>query len=118
MAYKNLELEKETHRKYYYKNHTLLLKRQQQTRINRRNKVFTHYGKKCVCCGETLYEFLSMDHTNGGGTKHRKQLKSPNTDRWIIKNNYPIGFRILCHNCNMSLGMYGYCPHKTKGVDK
>jgi hypothetical protein len=20
-------------------------------------------------------------------------------------------YRVLCHNCNMALGFYGYCPH-------
>jgi len=26
---------------------------------------------------------------------------------------YPTGFRVLCHNCNQAIGLYGYCPHKT-----
>ena len=21
-------------------------------------------------------------------------------------------FQVLCHNCNMSKGFYGYCPHE------
>lgn len=31
---------------------------------------------------------------------------------WLKKNNYPPGFRVLCMNCNFSLGMRGYCPHQ------
>jgi hypothetical protein len=32
----------------------------------------------------------------------------------LIKNNFPDGFQVLCHNCNMSIGLYGYCPHQTE----
>lgn len=30
---------------------------------------------------------------------------------WLIHNRFPEGFRVLCFNCNNSLGMHGYCPH-------
>jgi hypothetical protein len=81
-----------------------------------RLEVLTHYGgnpPKCACCGESHIEFLSIDHIKGGGNKHRKSL-SGNREiyRWLIKNNFPEGFQILCHNCNLSKGFYGYCPHK------
>src|SRR5438094_2571359 len=32
-----------------------------------------HYGKVCACCGESTYEFLCIDHINGGGNRQRKQ---------------------------------------------
>lgn len=82
-----------------------------------RLKVLTHYGglpPKCVCCGELFNEFLSIDHINGGGNKQRKGLKINSGQafyRWLIKNDYPEGFRVLCMNCNFSLGKRGYCPH-------
>ena len=31
-----------------------------------------------------------------------------------IKNNFPKGFQILCHNCNIAKGHYGKCPHEKK----
>lgn len=31
--------------------------------------------------------------------------------QWCRRNGYPKGFRVLCHNCNMAIGFYGYCPH-------
>ena len=68
----------------------------------------------CECCGETYLEFLTLDHKNGGGNKHRKQEgleKGSATYWWIIHNDFPEGFRVLCMNCNFSIGMYGYCPH-------
>lgn len=74
-----------------------------------------HYGKACACCGESIYEFLCIDHINGGGNKHRKMLGcSRNFFSWLRRNGYPEGFRTLCHNCNQSLGYNGYCPHQQK----
>ena len=74
--------------------------------------VLQAYGNKCACCGENGYEFLAIDHINGGGAKQRKELGGQNPFYlWLRRNNYPSGFRILCHNCNQALGAYGYCPH-------
>ena len=77
-----------------------------------RNQCIQYYGKNCVCCGENRREFLSIDHINGGGNQHRQKIGNK-TWRWLIKNNFPPGFRVLCHNCNQSLGYNGYCPHQT-----
>jgi hypothetical protein len=79
--------------------------------------VISHYsgGKNiCSCCGEPNFEFLEIHHTNGGGTKHRNVVgRGRDFYAWIVRNNYPDGFTILCANCNKSLGTYGYCPHTT-----
>lgn len=69
-----------------------------------------HYGGVCACCGENRYEFLAIDHINGGGNRHRSETGGKIV-RWLLKNNLPKGFRVLCHNCNHSLGMHGFCPH-------
>ncbi|MCX6748692.1 MAG: hypothetical protein NT076_03735 [Candidatus Pacearchaeota archaeon] len=77
-----------------------------------------HYsdGKNCCdCCGEKHIEFLGIDHKEGNGRKHRESIKEY-LPLYLKKHGYPKGFRILCHNCNMSLGFFGYCPHKTKEV--
>ena len=85
-----------------------------------REAVINHYGGKCACCSETILEFLSIDHINGGGNKHRKEIGIPGGGahfyKWLIKNNYPAGFRILCMNCNTAMGFFGYCPHQTLPV--
>lgn len=82
-----------------------------------RDEIYNHYCNgdiKCQCCGERHIEFLSLDHINGDGSNHRKMLKSEGTTlfTWIIKNNFPNIFRVLCMNCNTSYGFYGYCPHQ------
>jgi len=88
--------------------------RNQKSRVKLRNEVLIAYGSKCVCCGETELKFLAIDHINGNGNQHRKEV-CPNGSlyAWIRKNNYPNDFQILCHNCNQSKGSYGECPHET-----
>lgn len=78
------------------------------------------YGNSCQCCGETETEFLTLDHTYGGGTKHRQELKkqgkSGGSSTWLLvkKLGYPQDlFRLLCWNCNWSAHMgRGVCIHK------
>jgi hypothetical protein len=31
---------------------------------------------------------------------------------WLIQNNFPGGYQVLCHNCNMAKAFYKVCPHK------
>ncbi len=80
-----------------------------------RFEVIKHYSNgemRCACCGESHYEFLGVDHINGGGSAMRKALGHGNITRWLYARGFPEGYRILCHNCNMSIGFYGYCPHE------
>lgn len=85
-----------------------------------RIKVLSHYSDgamQCACCGESRYEFLAIDHVDGGGHKHRMELfkgKRAGTRfySWLHKANYPTGYQILCHNCNMAKGFWGECPHE------
>lgn len=75
--------------------------------------VLDAYGPGCDCCGETHIEFLTIDHKNGGGRQHRKELSTTaQMLNWIIKNGFPDSIRILCMNCNLSYGVRGYCPHQ------
>jgi hypothetical protein len=60
---------------------------------------------------------LCLDHKAGDGATHRKSLKKhegSNISKWSRQNDYPDLFRVLCHNCNQSLGKYGYCPQNIK----
>jgi hypothetical protein len=69
------------------------------------------YGIKCQCCGEEEDAFLCIDHVDGGGTQHRKTI-GIKFWFWLAQENFPPGFRTLCHNCNMSYGSFGGCPHQ------
>ncbi len=74
---------------------------------------YSNNDPKCACCGEKEIAFLAIDHINGGGNKHVKSIKGKFYN-WLKKNNYPKGFQVLCHNCNMAKGFYGKCPHIQK----
>ncbi len=82
-----------------------------------RRAALVHYSgdpPHCQCpggCDVTFMEFLSIDHIDGGGRQHRLEIKGGNIYRWLRKNNYPKGYRVLCMNCNFSFGKYGRCPH-------
>ena len=88
-----------------------------QKRVRKmKTQIFEAYGgAKCQCCGEDRFEFLTIDHINGGGNTHRKEIGGGRAIYyWIIRNNFPVGFRILCMNCNWATGQYGQCPHETE----
>lgn len=89
---------------------------------NLRKEVFAHYGGAvCNCCGETEPNFLALDHINNDGSEQRRKLFGSSQGggygiyRWIRNNDYPDGYQVLCHNCNMGKKINGgICPHKTK----
>jgi len=108
----------EAEKKWRENNYELSLKRNREYcknyDIKCKKLVFEHYGKKCSCCGESIQEFLTIDHINGGGTKHREKI-GRKINRWLVSNEFPKGFQTLCFNCNWGKHINGgICPHKQK----
>lgn len=101
--------------KWYQENRERASERIKRNHRLERERAIAAYGGKCACCGETQYEFLALDHENGDGGKHRREVGSK-MSRWLAQQGFPkdLGLRVLCHNCNSALGYYGYCPHNTK----
>ena len=98
---------KEQMRKYHHRYHL-------EHRIAEKTQALEAYGgATCSCCGELHVEFLTLDHINGGGRKHRQEIRRQGFHfySWLRLHGYPSGFRVLCMNCNLSLGLYKYCPH-------
>jgi hypothetical protein len=108
---------KEKTRVHYRENKDKVLSGGKAHRAVLINKILEHYGKKCACCGETTEKFLTIDHINNDGTKQRKEsgIKgSYSMYVWLIRNNYPPEFQILCYNCNLGKARNGgVCPHIT-----
>ena len=52
----------------------MVSKMQLLTRKQFREQVFERDNNRCVICGEPRLACLSIDHINGGGTEHRKEL--------------------------------------------
>ena len=112
------------------------LTRVKNARDVNRLKILKHYSKHlsnsnipcCRCCGENFHvDFLAIDHIAGirqmdleselKKLKYSSKLRNQNLHRWIIKNNFPKGFQILCTNCNFAKGMKknnNKCPHEIK----
>ena len=103
--------------KWKHKNRKYISQYHQEFRHEMRRQIIKVYGGKCKCCGEKNAEFLSLDHIKGKGKLDRARCsKSPSGFlRYVIKKKYPKKYRLLCHNCNLSIGFYGYCPHHYKG---
>jgi hypothetical protein len=81
-----------------------------------KTEVLMHYSKgrmRCACdkCPETLKDFLTIDHINGGGEQHKREIGTWNIFRWCKENNFPEGFQVLCMNCNWAKRYSGICPH-------
>ena len=82
----------------------------QQFRANKSREfklsVLAHYCEaevKCVRCGFQDIRALSIDHINGKGRQHRNQVGATHGRafyNWLKENNFPIGYQVLCMNCN------------------
>lgn len=108
----------ERSKKWRQANLDLAQKQDHASYIIRRDKlkteIFAAYGgPSCLCCGESHIEFLTIDHIGGNGEMQRKQLnrRGGRIYAYLRDNGYPSGYRVLCMNCNLSLGKHGYCPH-------
>ncbi len=91
-------------------------------RANHREQVLNHYGWKCACpgCNETEPKFLTIDHVNNDGAKHRKKVPGEQLPKWLVDHNFPEGYQILCWNCNSGRAANGgVCPHlEKKGAEQ
>ena len=69
-----------------------------------RDEVFEAYGgPKCVHCGMTDLAVLQIDHIDGGGRQHLKEIGEP-LYRWLRRQGFPPGYQALCANCNTKKG--------------
>jgi hypothetical protein len=116
--YKKHTLKRNQESKDYYQKNAeklkLLIKKYRQ---KLKLEIFTHYGgnpPKCACCGETIIDFLSIDHINNDGAKHRKEEGlGYQFYRWLKNNNFPEGYQVLCMNCQFGKRINnGICSHK------
>jgi predicted nucleic-acid-binding Zn-ribbon protein len=59
---------------------------------------------RCNNCGYDVYEALAIDHALNNGSVHRKEVAKSghggSMHHWLVANNFPEGFQVLCFNCN------------------
>lgn len=87
-----------------------------KARIRNKMLVINHYSNgtnKCICCNEKCLVFLTIDHINNDGKESRKKNgNGTHYYHYLIKNNYPDGYQVLCFNCNCGRQVNGgVCPH-------
>lgn len=78
----------------------------------------------CACCKEADVRFLQIEHINGDGAEHRLRLghnkkgmcASHQVYKWLVDQNYPSGYEVLCGSCNSARHIYGVCPHKCRKI--
>ena len=88
----------------------------------KKDQVYAAYGGyNCSCCGETEPSFLTIDHMYNNGAQMRREVHGPTGImmlNWLIKNNFPEGFQILCWNCQWGkVKNNGVCPHQVTRND-
>ena len=82
-------------------------------------ETFVAYGgPRCACCGQDGHvSFLALDHINNDGNEERKSLPTGCKTgvrfyATLKKRNWPEGYQVLCHTCNVAKYIMGECPHK------
>lgn len=58
---------------------------------------------KCAHCETEELVVLCLDHVNGGGRREREKVGiggGINFLRWLKLQDYPLGYQVLCYNCN------------------
>jgi hypothetical protein len=130
---------KEKARRVAYRNSSEARAKQkeyQKKNDDQRLKVLQGYSKRlsnsdipcCNCCGLNNYlDFLAIDHVLGKKQMdsvpelvkigYSSKLKESHLYQWIVDNDFPEGFQILCHNCNFAKGYprnNGKCPLENK----
>ncbi len=89
-------------RKYRDKNRYKLNKHNSDRQKELRNKVLVAYSDfgvpLCKQCGFGDVRALNIDHVeNNGSTETRRAAV---LWLWLINNNFPSGYQVLCANCN------------------
>lgn len=93
-------------------------KTSRQFRAELKKKVLSHYSPQLKCqCQKCPYPkpgiaFLSLDHINGKGG-HKREVRR-RLYQWVKNERFPIGFQVLCFNCNLGKSGSGSCPHITE----
>jgi hypothetical protein len=105
MPYKDAAARREA----YQRNKERYQARNKRWYANLRLGVLKHYSPNLVCqeCGFSDVRALTIDHVDGGGDAHRRELakslrRMPGPwalYRWLRDNGYPTGYRVLCMNC-------------------
>lgn len=105
------------HKKHSVRQAAAMRKKHWESRI----RCLSAYSKEglpeCVCCGENILQFLTLDHIidrkHPSGIRVGGDRIGQNLFSWLIRMEFPPGLQVLCYNCNCAKGTHGRCPHET-----
>ena len=71
--------------------------------------MYTNGEATCRHCGQGDIDVLQIDHVNNDGANHRRRQQNAYGGiflyEWLIRNDYPLGYQVLCANCNIKKEM-------------
>ena len=109
MPHKTLEARRRQYKKHYAMNRDKERDRGNLKYLIGRLEALDYYSNgtlKCLMCGEDRIGCLVLDHIDGGGLKHRREVGTGQRFiAWLKKNKYPAGLRVLCANCHLLYGV-------------
>src|ERR1022692_1195050 len=80
----NKERIKERNKKYTVRYNSKATKKRHALR----DEILKAYNNICECCGEIEPDFLTIDHIDGNGNEHKKEIGS-SLYRWLKANGFP-----------------------------
>ena len=110
----NRERIKASRRDYEARNQERITSYQHKRRTDDNRELLELLGNECKCCGEAYLPALAVDHVNGDGAEHKKELRYNPSHSYFLKHlkagtlKRPI--QLLCHNCNIAKGTDLTCP--------
>ena len=117
---KHPETVKAQRQRYYRRHRESLRENKRQDWLALRKECLKAYGNQCVCCGIPDTIFLTIDHIDGKGNEHRRNLKQQGFGKtgiykFLKSQGWPkTNYRILCWNCNHAVTYNRTCPHQVK----
>jgi len=89
-------------------------------RIKIKAEMIAAYGGRCVCCGDSHPEFLTLDHIGGRTAEnHPWDLRQNGSSIYgkLKKLGWPKNaYRLMCMNCNWAIRWGDPCPHSLSAL--
>jgi hypothetical protein len=90
--------------------------RELEYRQQKKRQVMDAYGGRCVRCGTTDVDVLTLDHLNGDGAAHHRALTgtlrkitgSGKLYATLVRMNFPqdVPLQVLCFNCHFKKDLH------------
>ncbi len=85
-------------------------------RVERRVLALSLLGGRCECCAESRPDYLAFNHIHGNG--RRSGSGSITVERILAVDTPSNVYKVLCHNCNNAISVFGYCPHQGRVIEE